>query len=141
MFIHLCILKLTHARPCAHARLCMLFLMLMLLSRIPEEIIKKYNLQALAVDGWVCIEIRKVMYGLKQAGLLANKFLQKSLAPFAYYQARHTPGLWLHNTRLIAFSIFVDDFAVKYVGKENAEHLRNTLIHSYDLSTDWGGTF
>jgi hypothetical protein len=26
MFIHLCILKLYHARPCAHARLCMLFL-------------------------------------------------------------------------------------------------------------------
>jgi hypothetical protein len=26
MFIYLCILKLYHARPCAHARLCMLFL-------------------------------------------------------------------------------------------------------------------
>jgi hypothetical protein len=31
----------------------------MLLSRFPEEIIKKYNLNALAVDGWVYIEIRK----------------------------------------------------------------------------------
>jgi hypothetical protein len=41
--------------------------MKMLLSRFPEEIIKKYNLNALAVDGWVYIEIRKGMYGLKQA--------------------------------------------------------------------------
>jgi hypothetical protein len=46
--------------------------MKMLLSRFPEEIIQKYSLNALAVDGWVYIEIRKGMYGLKQAGLLAN---------------------------------------------------------------------
>jgi hypothetical protein len=38
--------------------------MKMLLSRFPEEIIQKYNLNALAVDGWVYIEIRKCMYGL-----------------------------------------------------------------------------
>jgi hypothetical protein len=46
--------------------------MKMLLSRFPEEIIQKYNLNALAVDGWVYIEILKGMYGLRQAGLLAN---------------------------------------------------------------------
>jgi hypothetical protein len=75
--------------------------MTMLLSRFPEEIIQKYNLNALAVDGWVYIEIRKGMYGLKQAGLLANQLLQTRLAPFRYYPARHTPGLWLHKTRSI----------------------------------------
>jgi hypothetical protein len=37
--------------------------MQMLLSRFPEEIVDKYNLGALAVDGWVHIEIRKGMYG------------------------------------------------------------------------------
>jgi hypothetical protein len=56
----------------------------------PEEIIQKYNLNALAVDGWVYIEIRKGMYGLKQAGLLANQLLQTRLTPFGYYPARHT---------------------------------------------------
>jgi hypothetical protein len=45
---------------------------IMLLSRFPEEIVDKYNLKALAVDGWVYIEIVKGMYGLKQAGLLTN---------------------------------------------------------------------
>jgi hypothetical protein len=45
--------------------------MKMLLSRFPEEIVHKYNLNALAVDSWVYIEIQKGMYGLKQAGLLA----------------------------------------------------------------------
>jgi hypothetical protein len=84
--------------------------MKMLLSRFPEEIVQKYNLNALFVDGWVYIEILKGMYGLKPAELLANQLLQTRLAPFGYYPARHKPGLWLHKTRL-------DNFAVKYAGK------------------------
>jgi hypothetical protein len=106
------------------------------LSRFPEEIVQKYNLNALAVDSWVYIEIRKGMYGLKQAGLLANQLLQNRLAPFGYYPARHTPGLWLHKTRPISFTLVVDDFAVKYVGKQHAEHLRNALLRTYELMTD-----
>jgi hypothetical protein len=111
--------------------------MKMLLSRFPEEIVETYNLKALAIDGWVYIEIRKSMYGLKQAGFLANQLLQKRLAPFGYYPAQHTPGLWLHKSRPIAFSLIVDDFAVKYVGKQHADHLRNALLKSYELTTNW----
>jgi hypothetical protein len=111
--------------------------MKLLLSRFPNEIIQKYNLNALAVDGWVHIEIRKGMYGLKQAGLLANQLLQTRLAPFGYYPARHTPRLWLHKTQPISFTLIVDDFAVKYVGKKHAEHLRNALLRTYELTTDW----
>jgi hypothetical protein len=103
--------------------------MKMLLSRFPEEIINKYNLNALAVDSWVNIEIRKGMCGLKWAGLLANQLLQTRLEPFGYYLARHTPGLWLHKTRPISFSLVVDDFAVKYMGKQHADHLRNALYN------------
>jgi hypothetical protein len=111
--------------------------MKMLLSRFPEEIVDKYNLGALAVDAWVHIEIRKYMYGLKQAGLIANQLLQTRLAPLGYYPAHHTPGLWLHKTRPITFSLIVDDFAVKYVGKQHDDHLRNALLQSYELTTDW----
>jgi hypothetical protein len=89
--------------------------MKMLLSRFPEEIIQQCNINALAVDGWVYIEIRKGVYGLKQAGILANQLLQTRLAPFGYYPARHTPGLWLHKTRPISFTLVVDDLAVKYM--------------------------
>jgi hypothetical protein len=109
----------------------------MLLSSFPKEIVETYNLKALAVDGWVYIEIRKGMYRLKQAGLLANQPLQKRLAPFGYYPAWHTPGLWMHKTRPIDFSLIVDDFTVKYVGKHHADHLRNALLQSYELTTDW----
>jgi hypothetical protein len=109
----------------------------MLLSRFPKDIIQKYNLKALAVGGWVYIEIRKCMYGLKQSGLLANQLLQTRLAPFGYYPAHHTPGQWLHKTRPISFTIVVDDFAINYVVKQHAEHLRNALLRSYELTTDW----
>jgi hypothetical protein len=102
--------------------------MKMLLSRFPKEIVQKYNLNALAVDGWVYIKIRKGVYGLNQSGLQANQLLQTRLAPFGYYPARHTPGLWLHHTRPIAFTLVVDTFLVKYVGKQHAEHLRNALL-------------
>jgi hypothetical protein len=74
--------------------------MKMLLSRFPEEIIQKYNLNALAIDGWVYIEIRKGMYGLKQAGLLASQLLQTRLAPFGYYPACHPPPPDSGYTRL-----------------------------------------
>jgi hypothetical protein len=111
--------------------------MIMLLSRFPEEIVDRCNLGALAVDGWVYIENIKGMYGLKQSGLLAIQLLQTRLTPFGYCPARHTLGLWLHKTRSIAFSLVVDDFAVKYVGKQHADHLRNALLKSYELTTDW----
>jgi hypothetical protein len=77
------------------------------------------------------------MNGLKHAGLLSNQLLQTRLAPFGYYPARHTPDLWLHKTRPIAFSLVVDDFAVKYVGKQHAGHLINALLQIYELTTDW----
>jgi hypothetical protein len=80
------------------------------------------------------------MYGLKQAGLLANQLLQTGMAPFGYYPSRHTPVLWLHKTRPISFTLVVDDFSVKYVDKHHAEHLRNALLRTYELTTDWTAT-
>jgi hypothetical protein len=85
-------------------------------------------LKRLAVNGWVYLEVRKGMYGLKQAGLLANQLLQKRLKYFVYYPARHTPGLWLHNKKPTAFSLVVDDFAVKYITKSDVNHLRDALL-------------
>jgi hypothetical protein len=103
---------------------------------LPLEIIEKYDLKRLAVNGWVYLEIQKGIYGLKQAGLLANQLLQKRLKTFGYYPARHTPGLWLHNTKPTAFSLVVDDFSVKYVTKSDANHLRDALLQHYEITTD-----
>jgi hypothetical protein len=105
--------------------------MCMSISILPDEIIEKFHLLRFAVDRWVYLEIRKGMYDLKQAGLLANQLLQKRLKPFGYHPAGHIPGLWLHNTKPTAFSLVVDDFAVKYVTLADAQHLRNALLRNY----------
>jgi hypothetical protein len=93
------------------------------LSSLPQETINKYDLLELSQDGKVYIEIQKGMYGLPQAGILANEFLQRNLAKDGYRPTQHTHGLWTHDTRPISFSLVVDDFGVKYVGREHAEHL------------------
>jgi hypothetical protein len=41
------------------------------------------------------------------------------------------------KTRPIAFFLVVDDFAVKYVVKQQSDHLRNALLKSYELTTVW----
>ena len=61
---------------------------------IPENVIEKYELKAKEEDGQVCVEIRKGMYGLPQAGILAQKLLEKRLKKKGYYQSMYTPGMW-----------------------------------------------
>ena len=71
---------------------------------IPKEIVDQYNLQDLVTpDSWIYIEIRKGMYGLKQAGMLANKQLTDHLALSGYHPTPLTHGLWTHKTRKIKF--------------------------------------
>ena len=44
---------------------------------IPEEVIRKYNLhRKVTKDGSIHIEASRGMYGLPQAGLLANELLE-----------------------------------------------------------------
>jgi hypothetical protein len=97
------------------------------LSSLPQETIDKYEFIELAQDGKVYIEIHKGMYGLPQAGILANELLQRNLAKDGYRPTQHTHGLWKHDTHPISFSLLVDNFGVKYVGREHAEHLKECI--------------
>jgi hypothetical protein len=68
------------------------------LSSLPQETIDKYNLIELAQDGKVYIEIQKGMYGLPQAGILANELLQHNLTNKTHtwpMEARYSPDLIL----------------------------------------------
>jgi hypothetical protein len=108
---------------------------------VPEEIIIEYKLrEKVASDGHVYVEIRKGMYGLPQAGILAQELLEKRLNEHGYSQSCAVPGLWTHTTRPISFTLVVDDFGVKYVGKENATHLISILKQYYEISEDWTGS-
>ena len=87
------------------------------LTDIPTEFIEEYTLTEYAYNGWVYFEINKGVYGLKQAGKLANDLLTERLQLSGYYQCPLTPGLWRHQWRPISFVLIVDDFGIKYVGK------------------------
>jgi hypothetical protein len=109
------------------------------LSSLPQETIDKYYLIELSQDGKVYINIQKGVYGLPQAGILANELLQRNLAKGDNRPTHHTHGLWTHDTRPISFSLVVDDFGVKYVCREHAEHLMACIKKSYNISSDWNG--
>ncbi len=60
---------------------------------LPEDMIKEYRLAAkVTADGYVYVEIRHGMYGLPQAGLLAQHLLEKWLNKEDYQQSELTPG-------------------------------------------------
>ena len=48
-----------------------------------------------------------------------------------------TPGFWTHAWSPMSFTLVVDDFGVKYVGKKNADHLVRFLKENYKISEDW----
>ena len=111
------------------------------LGNIPDEVINEYKFREKATqNGSIYIRAKRGMYGLPQAGLLANKLLEKRLNKHGYRQSKLVPGLWKHDTRPIQFTLVVDDFGVKYVGEEHAQHLKNTLDEHYKLTCDWTGT-
>ena len=110
------------------------------LSDIPDEIIEQYGLRDKASkDGYVYMAVTKGMYGLPQAGLLANQLLEKRLNKHGYRQSKLVPGLWSHDTRPIQFTLVVDDFGVKYERSKDARHLMNVLKQHYDVTEDWTG--
>eukprot|EP00804_Cyclotella_cryptica_P005887 CCRYP_000170-RA/>CCRYP_000170-RA protein AED:0.43 eAED:0.43 QI:0/0/0/1/0/0/2/0/216 len=107
------------------------------LKLLPAESIDKYNLHEKADNkGWVYVCIKRGMYGLPQAGLLAN-ILAKRLNIVSYDQCEYTPGLWRHVWRPITFSLVVEDFGIKTVGLTHAKHLKQTLEKYYKVEWDY----
>ncbi len=112
----------------------------MKLSNILDKIIKKYKLQNKTTPSRsIHIVANRGMYGLPQSGLIANKLLEKRLNKHGYRQSKLVPGLWRHDTRPIQFTLMVDDFGVKNIGKEHAMHLKKVLKLHYKLTCDWTG--
>ena len=79
------------------------------------------------------------MYGLPQAGILAQELLEQRLNKHGYRQSPINPGLWRHDYRPISFTLCVDNFDIKYVGRKHAEHLASVLSKYYKCSHDWDG--
>ena len=110
------------------------------LSQIPEDFQKQCNLHALTDDqGHVCARIDGALCGLAEAGRIANQDMVDHLAKFGYYECKFTPGLFTHETRPIQFSLTVDDFAVKWIDREDFDHLLQSLETKYTMTCDMEG--
>jgi hypothetical protein len=109
---------------------------------LPQAIIDEYKLTPEHFDsnGYVYMEIRKGVYGLKEAAILAYEQLRDHLALSGYLPVPYTPGLWRHNTRRTTFTLAVDDFGIKYFTRADADHLFAAIASKYALTIDWTGT-
>jgi hypothetical protein len=113
----------------------------MKVSDVPPNFVKSYNLKDLTNKGnTIYVKIQKGMYGLPQAGILMQNLLKKWLNQHSYQQSKVTPGLSKHDWRpSISFTLCVNDFGIKYVGQEHANHLTKILHKHYKCFIDWDG--
>ena len=83
---------------------------------LTSEIADEYNLtdNYFYANGYVYLEIRKGMYGLKEAAILAYEQLRAHISQFGYVPMKHTPGLWRHESHPTTFTLAVDNFGIKY---------------------------
>jgi hypothetical protein len=86
------------------------------------------------------VEITKGIYGLPQAGRLAQLKLTALLAKHGYVPAPNTPCLFKHLIHPIAFTLVVDDFAIKFKDTLHAEHLLAAIREEYEVTVDWNGS-
>jgi hypothetical protein len=106
-----------------HAPLDRYEYMKMPLALFQEWIKQQYNLNKLPLNCFVYLEMHRAVWGLPQVSTLANKLLQKRLLSHGYFECPNFPGLWKHYTRPILFTLVMDNFGLKYVGKEHVNHL------------------
>ena len=104
-----------------------------------DEILQECNINKIVHKGYVYVDIRKCIYGLKEASILAYTALVNQLEPFGYYPVWYTPGLWRYKTTNMLFTSAVDDFGIKFYKKFHAKHLFKALCMKYEISVDWTG--
>jgi hypothetical protein len=79
------------------------------------------------------------MYGLPQAGIIAQELFKQCILKGGYTQRKITPGYW-NRWRPISFTLVANDFSVRYIGKEHVQHLIKILKEHYKVEEDWVGT-
>ena len=105
---------------------------------LSDTIIAEYGLDSFRVDGHVYFEVMKGMYGLPQAGLLAQQ--RSHLAQSEYIQFSVIPCMFRHPTNDLSFVLVVDDFGVKFTNSKGRDHFLDTLRALYTITIDSKGS-
>ena len=88
------------------------------------------------VDGWVSTQVDNGMYGMPQAGWVANDHLIPQLLAAGYKETGRTSGLFCHHTNNIIFVLIVDNFLIQFTTEAALTHLINTLQQHYTITID-----
>ena len=67
------------------------------ISMIPQEFVEKYNLKENTYNGYIFARVTKGMYGIPQAGKIAQDNLVKQLEPYGY-RPQEKPRDYGHTT-------------------------------------------
>ena len=76
------------------------------------------------------------MYGFPQVGIIVQEILAEQLKKVGYTQSKLTPGYWKHEWGPTSFTLVVDDFGIKYIGKEHFMHFIRVLKEHYKVEED-----
>jgi hypothetical protein len=109
--------------------------------QFPEEARATFISPGMIKNGHVLVEINKGIYGLAQAGRLAQDRLVALLKDNGYCPISPlNPCIFKHETRDVTFSLVVDDFGVMYEREDDVRHLLDTLRQIYTVKEDWTGS-
>jgi hypothetical protein len=109
--------------------------------QLPEDIIQRHKLvlflhKRATFGQGVLVRCDETIYGLPQAGLIAQKRLNKLLAEHGYHIFENTPGLYHHETRPTFFILVGDDFLMACKSDDDRDHLLDVLRLLYEVKVD-----
>jgi hypothetical protein len=108
---------------------------------LPHETIQYFDIDNSTwwEGDYIYVKIVKGIYGLPEAGKLAQEKLYSHLSKHGYNVCSNTPGLIRHQTRPIMFTLVVDDFGIQYLHRDDAVSLITILEELYIMKVDWSG--
>ena len=109
----------------------------MLITLFPTNIIEYYKLNENVLNGYVYMEICKGMYGLPQAGVLANKLLKGRLAQNGYFEFNPTHQHYGNMLKFYYQSGLTNlgDYPSKHHTADMKQHVRPYYVHMENSPT------
>ena len=115
--------------------------MWMPITLLPQYLREELGMGDLPEDTRILWEVTMALYGTPQAGMLAQRDVNRLLVAGGFYECPMTPCLYRHPTRNLRFVVWVDDFMVVFERGHRAdvEYLLQVLSAQYDFKVDWTG--
>ena len=106
---------------------------------IPTDIIGKYDLKNKQIYGYIYGRLKRGVWGLVQAGIIAHKLLKVHLKSYVCAPANITQGIWTHHYRQINSTLLLDEFGMNSRDKKDVDRIIASLRAKYEVTQDCTG--